>query len=129
MAGLYTAPPAQGPMMHDICGTTPLDRTLRWKYFSVRCQRFNPFLNTRAAGIVQADDGSADPNSMVHNLADLLSMCLSERPAHDGEILAEYEDLAAVNGSVSGNHPITGKLTDPSILAGPSGHQQIEFFK
>ena len=31
MEGLYTAPPAQGPMMQEICGTTPLARTLRWK--------------------------------------------------------------------------------------------------
>ena len=29
--GLYTAPPAQGPMTQLICGTTPLARTLRWK--------------------------------------------------------------------------------------------------
>ena len=29
MAGLYTAPPAQGPRMTEICGTTPDDRTLR----------------------------------------------------------------------------------------------------
>ncbi len=29
MAGLYTAPPAHGPRMTEICGTTPDDRTLR----------------------------------------------------------------------------------------------------
>ena len=31
MAGEYTAPPAHGPMMADICGTTPEVRTLRRK--------------------------------------------------------------------------------------------------
>ena len=31
MAGLYTAPPAHGPRMTEICGMTPLASTLRWK--------------------------------------------------------------------------------------------------
>ena len=31
IAGEYTAPPAQGPMMAEICGTTPDDMTLRKK--------------------------------------------------------------------------------------------------
>ena len=30
-AGLYTAPPAQVPMIPAICGTTPELITLRWK--------------------------------------------------------------------------------------------------
>ena len=29
-AGLYTAPPALGPMIRLICGTTPEAVTLRW---------------------------------------------------------------------------------------------------
>jgi hypothetical protein len=28
--GEYTAPPAQGPMIMEICGTTPEAITLRW---------------------------------------------------------------------------------------------------
>ena len=31
MAGEYTAPPAQGPMMAEICGMTPLALVLRRK--------------------------------------------------------------------------------------------------
>ncbi len=31
IAGEYTAPPAHGPMMSEICGTTPDASTLRWK--------------------------------------------------------------------------------------------------
>ncbi|CAB4833441.1 unannotated protein [freshwater metagenome] len=31
IAGLYTAPPAQGPRITEICGMTPLLSTLRWK--------------------------------------------------------------------------------------------------
>ena len=31
IAGLYTAPPAQGPITTEICGITPLARTLRKK--------------------------------------------------------------------------------------------------
>jgi hypothetical protein len=30
MAGEYTAPPAHGPMMTEICGTTPDASTLAW---------------------------------------------------------------------------------------------------
>lgn len=30
-AGLYTAPPAQGPMMSEIWGTTPEAKMLRYK--------------------------------------------------------------------------------------------------
>ena len=30
MAGEYTAPPADGPMMRLICGITPLAIALRW---------------------------------------------------------------------------------------------------
>ena len=30
-AGLYTSPPAQGPMMTEICGITPLAKVLRLK--------------------------------------------------------------------------------------------------
>ncbi len=37
IAGEYTAPPAHGPMMSEICGTTPDARTLRYK--SARAQR------------------------------------------------------------------------------------------
>ena len=29
IAGEYTAPPAHGPRITEICGTTPLDSTLR----------------------------------------------------------------------------------------------------
>ena len=31
IAGEYTAPPAHGPSTTEICGTTPLASTLRWK--------------------------------------------------------------------------------------------------
>jgi len=31
IAGEYTAPPAHGPMIRLICGTTPEASTLRWK--------------------------------------------------------------------------------------------------
>ena len=30
IAGEYTAPPAHGPMITEICGTTPEAITLRW---------------------------------------------------------------------------------------------------
>src|SRR2546428_8831252 len=35
IAGEYTAPPAQGPMIAEICGTTPDDRTFRRKMSAI----------------------------------------------------------------------------------------------
>ena len=54
-AGEYTAPPAHGPMMAEICGMTPLDSVLRRKMSAYPASDSNTFLNPRAAGIVQSD--------------------------------------------------------------------------
>ena len=35
MAGEYTAPPAQGPMISEICGITPDDVTLRYTHVDI----------------------------------------------------------------------------------------------
>ena len=42
----------------------------------------------------------------VHDLADLLAEDLAERPAEDGEVLAEDADLAAVHGAVAGDDAV-----------------------
>ena len=52
--------------------------------------------------------GRADPHGLVHDLADLLGMGLSQGAADHREILAEDEDLPAVDGAVAGDHPVAG---------------------
>ena len=70
-------------------------------------QGVDPFLDARAPRVVQADDGGAHTHGVVHDLADLLGVGLPQGAADDGEILAEDEHLAAVDGAVAGDHPVT----------------------
>ena len=64
IAGEYTAPPAHGPMMTLICGTTPEAMTLRWKHLGITRQRSDAFLNPRAARIVDPDHRRAILHAM-----------------------------------------------------------------
>ncbi|OAV73866.1 hypothetical protein Barb7_02735 [Bacteroidales bacterium Barb7] len=41
-AGEYTAPPAQGPKIPEICGTTPDDNILRWNISAYPANAFTP---------------------------------------------------------------------------------------
>jgi hypothetical protein len=56
-------------------------------------------------------------------------VCISERTAHDSEILTEYEDLASGNGAVSRNHPVSRILSEAHALVTAAGHQQVELLK
>ena len=63
-------------------------------------------LDPGSAGIVDADDRRADRHGQVHDLADLLGHDLTERAAEHGEVLAEHEHLAAVDGSPAGDDAV-----------------------
>jgi hypothetical protein len=41
-AGEYTAPPAHGPKMAEICGITPDAKILRWKISAYPAKAFTP---------------------------------------------------------------------------------------
>src|SRR5439155_9443106 len=66
-------------------------------------ERDDTFLDARAARVVDADDGTAELQGQVHDLADLLREYLAQGAAEDGEVLREDEDLAAEDRSVTGD--------------------------
>ena len=69
-------------------------------------ERHHAFLDARAAGVVQADDGRADLHGHVHDLDDLGGVGLGERSAEDGEVLREDEDQPAVDAAVAGDEAV-----------------------
>ena len=72
----------------------------------VAAERDDAFLDPRAAGVVEPDDRRADLHRQVHDLADLLGVRLGQRPAEDGEVLAEDEDEPAVDRAVAGDDAV-----------------------
>ena len=73
-------------------------------------ERDDAFLDARAAGVVEADDGRADLHRQVHDLADLGGVGFGERAAEDGEVLGEDEDQAAVDAAVAGDEAVAGSF-------------------
>ena len=60
---------------------------------------------------------------------DLLGEHLAERAAEDGEVLAEDEHLAAVDGAPAGDHAVgVGPLLEPAGLR-PVAGQQVELLE
>ena len=86
-AGEYTAPPAQGPMISEICGMTPEACTLRRKISPYRPSETTPSWMRAAARVDDADDRAAGLHREVHDLDDLLAGDLAERAAEDREVL------------------------------------------
>ena len=73
----------------------------------VTSQRIATFLNTSTARIVQTDHGSTHIHSLIHHLADLLSIRARKRTAQHGEILGKEEDQTAVDGTMTRDNTIT----------------------
>src|SRR5271157_255186 len=69
-------------------------------------QRHYAFLNARAAGIVQSDNGSANTHRGVHDLHDFGSVGLRQRAAEYGEVLGEDEHQAAFDAAVAGDEAV-----------------------
>jgi len=71
------------------------------KYLAVSRQAGNAFLDARATGVGDADDGRTVAHGHVHDLADLFSSDFRQRPAEDGEVLGVEVDSAAVDLTVA----------------------------
>ena len=63
-------------------------------------------LDAGAGAVVEADQRDADRGGQVHDLVDLLGEHLAQRPAEDGEVLAEDAHLAAVDGAEAGDDAV-----------------------
>jgi hypothetical protein len=87
-------------MISEICGMTPLARTLR------KAERHHALLDAGAAGVVDPDDRAADLHGQVEHLDDLFAEHLAERAAEDREILREDTHLPAVDRAVTGHHAV-----------------------
>ena len=85
-----------------------------------------PFLDPRAAGIVQTDHRSTGPEREIHDLYDLFRVRFGERAAEDGEILRKDENQASVDAAVARHHTVAEILLmlEPEV-GGAVGHETV----
>ena len=85
---------------------------------AVARERHDAFLDARAAAVVEADERRAGRLGEIHHLVDLLGVHLAERAAEDREVLAEHEDLAAVDGAPAGDDTVGERavVLDPEAV-------------
>ena len=93
-------------------------------------ERDDALLDARAAGVVQPDDGRADPHGGVHDLDDLGGVGLRERAAEDGEVLRIDEDGAAIDGAVAGDEAVAGDALLVHVeIGGAMGDELVRLFE
>jgi hypothetical protein len=81
-----------------------------------------PLLDAGAGTVVEPDERRPDLDREVHDLVDLLGEHLAERPAEDGEVLGEDEDLAAVDRAPPGDHAVgVGALEQAAVVRTVAG--------
>ena len=78
--------------------------------FTVAGERVHAFLDARAAGVVDADDGDAEVDRVVHHLGDLARVHVAERAAGDGEVLRVDAHRLARDGAGAGDHAVGSEL-------------------
>jgi hypothetical protein len=88
-------------------------------------QRDDPFLNARAARVIEPDDRRARLHRQVHDLADLAGVRLGQRAAEHGEVLGEEKDRPAVDGAVAGDHAVAEDLVVPQPEVGRAVGDQL----
>ena len=110
----------QGGRIDRTAGTGAEDtRNLRYharshdvtlEYLGKSAQSVDAFLDTCAAGIVQADAGCAHFHGLVHDLADFFSHRFRQRTAVDGEVLCENINQPAVYRAATSHHTVAQVL-------------------
>jgi hypothetical protein len=80
------------------------------EYVGVTAERDYSFLNTRTAGVVEADQRESIAHRKVHDLTDLLSVSLSERPSENSEVLRKYIDLTTIDAAIAGDYSVTQRF-------------------
>jgi hypothetical protein len=76
--------------------------------FAVGGERVDAFLNARADGVVEADDGHAAVDGHVHEFGDLLSLRFRERSAEHGEVLRVHRHFATVDLAEADDDAVAG---------------------
>src|SRR5262245_39975062 len=72
----------------------------------VPAKAYDAFLNSRSAGIVQADNRRANLHREIHHFADLFRVRFRKGTAEDGEVLREYKHVSPVDESMSCHNSI-----------------------
>ena len=97
---------------------------------SVTGEGDDAFLDAGATGVVEADDGSADAESGVHDLDDFGGVGFGEGAAEDGEVLGEDEDDATVDAAVAGDEAVAGdSLVGHAEVGGSVGDEFVGLFE
>ncbi len=79
------------------------------KYLTISGERIEAFLDARPARIVESDHGAAGFKRVIHHVADFFGVNASERPAADGEILAEGRHLPSIHNPSAGDDGVSGE--------------------
>ena len=98
--------PGAWPHDHADLRNDPRREHVALEYVGVAGEARHAFLDARPARVVQADHRRADPDRVVHDLADLLRVRLRKRAAEHREILAEHEHRTTVDGAGAGDHAV-----------------------
>jgi hypothetical protein len=96
----------------------------------VPCKGGNPFLDTRAAGIVQANHRSAIAHGQIHDLANLLGVGLGERAAEHGEVLGKHVDETAIDAAKARDEAVaSGAVLLSAEIHATVADKLVELFK
>ncbi len=123
---------AAGARAHDHAdlGNDARSRHVAVEDAAVGVERHHAFLDACAGAVVEPDHGDPGGGGQVHHLVDLLGEHLTERPAEDGEVLAEDADPAAVDGAEPGDHPVgVGPVVLEAHAVGPVAGQHVELLE
>src|SRR5262249_16490045 len=107
--GVYVAPGAW-PHDHGDLRDDAGRQHIPQKHFTIAAEGGNPFLDARAAGVEETDDGRPILQRPGLDLGNLAGVRLRQRAAEHGEVLGKDIDHAAVDGSPSGDDAVTWDL-------------------
>ncbi len=120
-----TGPHDHADLWHDARG---LDVAL--EDIAIARKAVDAFLNTRAAGIVDANDGRAILDRHVHDLANLLGVSGRNGTAQNGEVLREYIDEATVDRTPTCDNTVACRLLLLHTKVGTAVRDKhVELFK
>ena len=114
-----------------IWGMTPEAQGVLQEDIGVAGQALHPFLDARAAGVIQTDDRGADLQRLGLHLDDLLRLSARERTAEDREILGEDVDHPPVDCPPPRHPPPSPGMRWASMPKSwlPVLHEHVKFFE
>jgi hypothetical protein len=100
------------------------------KNIGVAGERGDTFLDARAAGVVEADDGRAGAHGQIHNLANFPRVGFRERAAKNGKVLRKYVNQAAIDAPKPSDETIASRaLLLHAKIDATVADKLVQFFK